>query len=432
MKIFSKIFVIFFIMYGCSLNPNSKIWTTTTKIAEDKNLKTKYITSKKEILNKELNVGLKIDIKDYLIGKEKQTNLTNNIYSKNELKLKKKSKYNYSKIKQFDQYEPEVSFINQDIIFFDNKGSILKFSKNSKLLWKKNYYTKTEIKNSPILFFSNNSKVLVVADTLGKVYSLNLKTGNLLWSNKNNSPFNSEIKILNDKFYLADSQNSIHCFSLKDGKKIWKFNTDKPLIKSQKKLSLVIKDEKVIFNNSIGDITAIDNQDGKLLWQTPTQSSKVYTEAMFLKTSDLVLEKNYLIFSNNTNNFFSIDIEQGAINWKQNINSYLRPVSLNDLILTITNEGYFVIIDNNGNIIRSTYLLKDIKKKKRSKIKFTGFIAGGNKIYLSSTNGRLFVINISTGKVDDILKIDNEKISRPSIYNDSLYIVKDNSVIKLN
>ena len=77
-------------MYGCSLNPNSKIWTTTTKIAEDKNLKTKYITSKKEILNKELNVGLKIDIKDYLIDKEKQTNLTNNIYSKNELKLKKK------------------------------------------------------------------------------------------------------------------------------------------------------------------------------------------------------------------------------------------------------------------------------------------------------------------------------------------------------
>ena len=66
MKIFLKIFAFLFIIYGCSLNPNSKIWTTTTKIPEDKNLKTKYITSKKEILNKELNVGLKIDIKDYL------------------------------------------------------------------------------------------------------------------------------------------------------------------------------------------------------------------------------------------------------------------------------------------------------------------------------------------------------------------------------
>ena len=56
MKFFLIIFILL-IANGCSLNPNSKIWTTTTKIAEDKNLKTKYITSKKKILNKELNVG---------------------------------------------------------------------------------------------------------------------------------------------------------------------------------------------------------------------------------------------------------------------------------------------------------------------------------------------------------------------------------------
>ena len=32
------------------------------------------------------------------------------------------------------------------MIFFDNKGSILKFDENSKLIWKKNYYTKSEKK----------------------------------------------------------------------------------------------------------------------------------------------------------------------------------------------------------------------------------------------------------------------------------------------
>ena len=85
-----------------------------------------------------------------------------------------------------------------------------------------------------------------------------------------------------------------------------------------------------------------------------------------------------------------------------------------------------------GNIIRSTYLLKNIKEKKRKKIKFTGFVFGGKNIYLSTTTGRLFVINVSTGKVVDILKIDNEKILRPSIYQNNLYITKNNSVIKLN
>ena len=142
MKFIFATIVLFISIYGCSLNPNSKIWTTTTKISSDENLKIKYITKKKEILNKELNVGLQINLKNLIKDSTNPSNLTNNIYSKFEGQLKNKSKYKYSKIKKFDQYEPEISFIDDGIIFFNNKGSILKFNRNSNLIWKKNYYKK--------------------------------------------------------------------------------------------------------------------------------------------------------------------------------------------------------------------------------------------------------------------------------------------------
>ena len=48
------------------------------------------------------------------------------------------SKYKFSKIKNFYQFEPVISFNNKNIIFFDDKGTILQFDKNSKLIWKKN------------------------------------------------------------------------------------------------------------------------------------------------------------------------------------------------------------------------------------------------------------------------------------------------------
>ena len=32
----------------------------------------------------------------------------------------------------------------------------------------------------------------------------------------------------------------------------------------------------------------------------------------------------------------------------------------------------------------------------------------------------------------DILKIDNELISRPLVYNKNMYLIKDDSIIKLN
>ena len=42
------------------------------------------------------------------------------------------------------------------------------------------------------------------------------------------------------------------------------------------------------------------------------------------------------------------------------------------------------------------------------------------------------IIDIFTGKTKSILKIDNDKISRPFVLKKNLYIIKENSIIKLN
>ena len=75
---------------------------------------------------------------------------------------------------------------------------------------------------------------------------------------------------------------------------------------------------------------------------------------------------------------------------------------------------------------------KILKKSKRPFIKPTGFIVGLNKIYLSTSNGRLLVIDISSGKIISVLKIDSEKISKPFVQDMNLFLIKDNAIIKLN
>ena len=51
---------------------------------------------------------------------------------------------------------------------------------------------------------------------------------------------------------------------------------------------------------------------------------------------------------------------------------------------------------------------------------------------MTTNNGRLIVLNISTGKTILVLKIDNEKISRPFVLGQNLFIIKDNAIIKLD
>ncbi len=428
------LFLIILLITNCSLDNKSGIWTKSEKIKVEKKLITSELFKKEKSLSKEFNSNIKIQLKSYLSNNSFLNNLSNNNgrvnYNGN---LKSLSKFKYSTIDNFNELEPEIVFEGNNIIFFDNKGSILKFDQFSKLIWKKNYYKKTEKKQKQILSFANNQKTLVIVDNFAKYYAINIKTGELLWSKRNSAPFNSQIKIYKDKFFVTDFDNVLKCFSIKDGKELWNVKTETTFIKSQKKLSLVILSGKVYFNNSIGDISAVDVNSGNLIWQTPTQSSLIYESAFLLKTSDLVANDESILLSNNKNEFFSINSNTGILNWKQKINSNLRPTIVDNLVFTVTMEGFLVVVENpTGNIIRVTNVFDRFKKKKKSKIKPVGFIVGASNIYLTTDNGRLIIIDILSGKSSLILKLDNEKISRPFILNKNLFIVKDNAIIKLD
>jgi len=428
-----KILLIFYFLTGCSFQKQSNPLSKEEAIKE-KQQNINEILKKKEVLSKEFNPNLKIKLYSKVINSSYLQNLDNNNTRANyNGSLQSVLKYKFKKIENFSQYEPEISFNQKNIIFFDNKGYILNFDYNSNLIWKKNYYSKSEIKQKPILFFTQSKNTLIIADNVAKLYALDINTGKLLWEKKNTAPFNSQIKFYRDKFYLIDFENTLRAYSLNDGKEIWNNKTQNSLIRSQQKLSLVIVKEKIYFNNSLGDISAVDINTGDLLWQIPTQSNYTYNAGFFLKMSDIVAENETLFFSNNQNEFFSIDMKTGNLNWKQEINSNLRPIIINNFIFTVYLEGYLIVIEkDSGNIIRVNDIFGNFKNKKRIKIKPSGFIIGIKNIYLSTDKGHLLIIDINNGKVKSTLKIDNKKISRPVVVNQNLYVVTDNSIIKFD
>ena len=428
-------FILFLFISNCSLDTKTGLWSQSEKLSSEKESVEEKLFEDTKIYEKEFNPELKIRLKNNF----KKNSFVNNLLNNNGViqfngKLSKISKYRFSKISQFDYYQPELLITKKNtLIFFDEKGTILNFSDNNKLIWKNNIYSKNDKKNNPILYFASNDQTLVVSDSIAKYYAINLNNGELLWSKNNSAPFNSQVKIFKDKFFTIDFENILRCYSIKDGKEIWSFKSEKSFIKSQQKLSFIINDNNLVFINTLGDLSSIDIETGNLVWQTPTQSSAIYENYFSLKNSDLIAENKTIYFSNNKNEFFAIDERNGVIKWKQNLNSNLRPTFADGLVFTVTLEGYLAAIDSrNGNIVRMTNVLNIIKNYKKKNIKPEGFIIANDKIYLSLNNGRLVIIETLNGKPIDIKKIDNEKISRPYILNNNMFIVRDNAIIKLN
>ena len=414
--------LLFILLIGCGQNEKS-IENTNSKV----------LFEEPKPIEEQINPNIQIKLTNLLKDNtfiENKSNNNGNINFKSE--FEKKKLYKFSKIEQFNSLTTEMIFTkNNDIIYFDKKGTIFRINENFENIWKRNHYTKKEKKLNPILYFNYLDENLLVADTLSNIYSLNISTGDLIWKKESVSPFHSNLVAQNDKFIVVDFDNVIRCFSIKNGDELWNFKTENTFIKSQKKLSIIIKDNLVVSLNSLGDVTALNAEDGSLIWQTPTQSNQIYLNAFSLRNSDLVIDNDTLYFSNNKNDFFSIDIRSGIIKWKQNINSSLRPTISEDYIFTISEKGFlFVVEKNSGNILRVTDIFSDFKK--REKVIPIGFIIAQNVIYLSTSVGKIIKISIFDSEIERIIELNNDKISRPYINNKNIYLIKNNAIIKYN
>jgi len=427
-NLFFLILIIFF--SGCSVDNKTGIWSKKNKnLAKSKN--EKILFEEKESFNEEFNQNIRIKINEkFLINSFVKNNENNNKLLNYNGEVKKISQYKFSKIKDFKNKNSNLLITkDKNLIFFNGKGTIFKIDENLDLVWEKNIYSKKEKKQNISLNFSYDQGKVIVTDNLAYIYALNLLDGEIIWKKKNSSAFNAQIKIKKNKIYTVDFDNVLNCYSIENGKKLWEYKSENTFIKSVKKLSLVISDEKVIFVNSVGDVNAISLENGNLIWQTPTQGIFTNESSFSIIYSDIVINDQTIILSNNNRDFFALDSGTGSILWKQNISSVFRPTIIQKMIFTINENGFLIVINkNNGNILRSTNLKKNIKKYGISKP--TGFIVAKNKIYVSLNNGYLIKVNVMNGISENFYKISSEYISRPYIIRKKLYILSNNRIQK--
>ncbi|MDA7732753.1 PQQ-like beta-propeller repeat protein [Candidatus Pelagibacter sp.] len=424
--------LILLILNNCSTSKKAGFWNKDNK-DETKIENTKTTLTKQVRPEEEFNSNLYVKISN---GKANQNSL-NNQNDTGELAyegiLEKIGKYNFSRFNDFDFISPSPLFYNNNLVFYDNKGEIALYDENQKTIWKNNFYNKSEKKIRPRLNFALKNNILIVTDDVAKYYAINIDTGELLWTKTNIVPFNSNIKIKDDVFYVVDYKNILRSISIKDGSEIWNLKTEESLTKSNTKISIALDKKNIYFNNSIGDITAVDIKSGQLVWQLPTQNDNISQNAFQLSNSELVINESTIFFSNNKNEFYSIDTGTGLINWKTKINSDLKPVVIGKLIITISEKGYLYVIDKKlGNIIRINDLFKGYKDKKRKQIKPTGFFVALNKVYLTNNDGKLIIVNANEGNILNIVKISGGKISQPFIDKNNLFLISNGSIIKFN
>ena len=436
MNNFSKISLIFIILiacFGCSFDNKSGLWKDKKKEFKKVEKPIKISKEKKKFADN-VNEGFIINIKS--LPKQNNSWVTSGLNLSNStghLSFEEtNNKYSKKKFRKLGSKIKEHSLvINKNYyITNDHRGTITKYTNNKENIWSKNIYSKKEkklIENISLTVFKN---VIYVIDNIGKYYSVDLNTGKLIWTKQHAVPFISQIKVFDDKIFVIDGDNTLRCYSIVNGEEIWNIKTQASFIKTNKKLSMVLNSNFVIFSNTLGDVVKGDIKTGKLIWFLPTQNTLVPYSTNFLETSDIVLKGKSIYFSNNFSKLYSINLDRGILNWEQNINSVLRPIIIDNILFTVSDEGYLLAIDIfKGNIIRSSYILHKFKRKQLNNLVFQGFLIASNKVIVTTNLGYIILCSLENGKVEKILKISNTELSEPLISDNKLHVMTKSSVV---
>jgi outer membrane protein assembly factor BamB len=143
----------------------------------------------------------------------------------------------------------------------------------------------------------------------------------------------------------------IYCLKAGDGKKIWTYATNMPIVSS----ATAIKD-RVLISGSDGHCRALDVTTGKLLWDYDKIKGFVETKPL--------MEGSKIYFGSWGNEFYSIDIMTGKLEWKWSAghtNRMFSPaacwaVCVGQRVFIVAPDRYITVLNkDDGTVIWRNY-----------------------------------------------------------------------------
>ncbi len=444
MKSIGSFLIFILILSSCSFDNKSGIWNEDSKIkkqAENKEKKRnlKNVFAENNIFEKQINVKNEkvIEIGSVIkniIWADTYFDSTNNISNAHYIN----EKYIVSKSSKLSRHlnKSNILYYNDNIISSDQKGTIYVYSNSkNKKIFEYNFYKKNYKRFKKEINIVIQEGKIYVSDNLGYIYSIDINLQKLIWAKRIGIPFRSNIKIADNKLFLADQDNKLYCFNILNGEKIWEFSTTLTNLKSNFKNNLAIdtKNSNLFFLNTSGELYSINYSNQGINWFSNLKMKGLKRESSIFSSSPLILKDSHLIASNNAL-IIKFDSLSGRIVWEKNISANLKGVLTKDNLFLYTTNNLLICIDlNNGQVVWSKDIYNQIenlygKKTYRRIKKISQISIADNKIFLFSREGYLLTFNYKNGIIKSVDRILKSGLgSTPIFVNGYMYSLDKNN-----
>ena len=438
---FILIFFSIFLTQNCSFDNKSGIWKNEkasikkNSIFKDfkpinisnKSFK-KTIPIKKDFKFTEINAINNYNWKDVYYNQS--NNFSNFSFNENYnliFKSKKITKYEVDK---------NLLFENNNVILTDIKGNIFIFSINeNKLISKFSFYKKNYKNKDKKLNIIIENRIIYVFDNLGYFYAFSYEENQILWAQKHDVGFRSNIKIHKNKLIVSDQNNQLYFINKNSGEKLIEIPTEETVMNNDFRNNLSSNNNLLFYINTFGSLYAIDINNMRLVWFVNLNQSINLNPRSIFTSNQIINNDDKIVISSNEHTYI-INQNTGSTLHKKNFASSLRPIILNKYLFMITKNKFLLAMNvNTGNIIYSYDLnskVSDFLNIKKDQLNIKNFMILENKLVVFLENSFILILNVN-GNLEKIQKLSAKINTFPIIIDKSiLYLDKNNKICIIN
>lgn len=307
-------------------------------------------------------------------------------------------------------FENSSVTISDSIVFVgDLSGRVYAFNfHNGKEIGK--LKDKGAVYTTPVVFnFWIIYAVSLMDEDESKLYFYNYTEGRVFREINITGRILTEIAETGDGFVVTTERGEVQKYD-PYGLLLWKTQ-----INSTTHSSPAVGDGKIIVGDDSGNITAIDNESGKIIYREKIGG-------LFLSGGSI--RKGNIYFGNNNGNVYSINIKSGKVNWAFNTgarilmtpatdNSNLYIGNLNgDLFCLSQAEGIFVWQFHSDGVFNATPLVTN------------------NYLFVPDLNRMMHIVNRDNGNLQKTIQLDGRARLTPVLFNNMLLIGFDRGTIQ--
>lgn len=283
-------------------------------------------------------------------------------------------------------------------------------NENGSLKWK--FKTRGEIKSQPLLYKGS----VIFNSTDGLIYSIDKSNAKEQWTFNTNGEkrldmwdyYLSSPVYSDNKIFIGSGDGNIYAIEPGNGTLIWKYTTDgiihaTPLIHN-----------KIVYVGSFdGYFYAINAENGELVWKFRTIGDAYFPKGEIQRGA--AIYKNSVIFGSRDFNIYSLDIETGRGLWNMKEKGswvIATPLIVDDVVYFGTSDSHrFVGLSVETGYEKYSYPLNMRVYGKA--------VIYENDIYFGCFNGKLYKLDSSKRKLEQVFQTHGSKRNYHLVYNEN-------------